>query len=308
MIDGNLLPAIIEDCLPIRIKLRINALAETGRFRDADISEIRLRLDQPVSLSVGAENLRLDETLSHSELADCVAMLCRGSVYAHDDTIREGYIRVEGGIRVGVCGTLAGDGRGVREITSLNIRIPHAIRGVCEKVLRLCLDGTRIRSLLIYSPPGVGKTTLLRDLASQLAGKFTRRVALLDTRGELFIKEMFRDTLCDVLVGYPRAAGIEIATRTLSPEVIICDELGDEAEARQILGVQNTGVPIIASAHASSADQLLRRPNIALLHENHVFAGYVGITRERISGKLSRQFTCTYTPWMEETEAELCRV
>ena len=289
----KLLPETVAPCLPARITACIDALAAAGRIRADTLTEIRLRAGQPASLTVDGQNLRLAESLTAAELHACVTALCRGSVYAHDDTIREGYIAVGDGVRAGICGRRSGSG--VREFSAVAIRIPRAVRGVSEPVWRWCTADTAaggpIRSVLIYSPPGVGKTTLLRDLAATLA--MTRRVTLLDTRGELYLHEMFADTLCDVLTGYGRAEGIELATRTLSPEVIVCDELGDMEEARRILACQHTGVPIIASAHASSLDELLARPGIRLLHESGVFAGYAGIARERISGRLSNRFACS---------------
>jgi len=284
----KLLPETVAACLPARIASRIDTLAAAGRIRADTLTEIRLRAGQPASLTVDGQNLRLAESLTAAELHACVTALCRGSVYAHDDTIRAGYIAVGDGVRAGICGTRSGGG--VREFSAVSIRIPRAIRGVSEPVWRWCTAKGSICPVLVYSPPGIGKTTLLRDLAATLA--ITRRVTLLDTRGELYLPEMFADTLCDVLTGYGRAEGIELATRTLSPEVIVCDELGDMEEARQILACQHTGVPIIASAHASSLDELLARPGIRLLHESGVFAGYAGISRERVSGRLSSRFTC----------------
>lgn len=295
MTGQPLLPSSLEACLPERVMAELYELSRGGRVCAQDINEIRLRAARPMSVTCRGRNIALALTLLPSELDDCVTRLCHGSVYAHGDTIRAGYIRADGGVRVGVCGTLAADGRAVSEITSLNIRVPHMIRGVCDRVLALCTEPTRIRSLLIYSPPGVGKTTLLRDLAARLGTE--RRVAIIDTRGELYIEQMFADTLCDVLVGYPRAQGIEIATRTLSPEVLICDELGDADEARQILATVSAGVPIIASAHASTVGELLARPNIRMLHESRVFSGYVGISRESINGRLTRSFCCDFTEW-----------
>lgn len=293
----TVIPTALAACLPARIIRRAEELAAAGLFRGGELSEIRLRTDRPASLTAAGQNLMLPDVLTPAELADCVTSLCRGSVYAHDDTIRQGYIRFEGGIRVGICGTRLGDG--VREFTSLCIRVPHAVRDVSEPILRYF--GGRLLSLLIYAPPGVGKTTLLRDLAAKLAR--TRRVVLLDTRGELYLPDMFAGTLCDVLVGYGRAEGMEIAARTMSPEVIVCDELGDAEEARQILSAQHTGVPVIASAHASDVPSLLARPGIRMLHDSRIFDAYAGIRRERISGRLSGQFHCTFT---RAAEADAC--
>ncbi len=308
MYKAELIPPIIGACLPIRLVAQICEVMEARRLRTSELCEIRLRLEQPASLTTASLNIIIDAKLTRGEMSDCLTKLCGGSVYSHDESMREGFIRVDGGIRVGVCGTFSGSGRGPREITSLNIRLPHIIRGVGAQALKYCLADGKISSALFYSPPGVGKTTLLRDIAYELSTKYQKRIVLIDTRGELYISEMFRQSLCDVLTGYPKALGIEIATRVMSPEAIICDELGGADEAKQILSAQNTGVPLIASAHASNVEELLRRPNISLLDENRVFACYVGIARERIGEKLSRQFTYTYTDCTKTREHESCHV
>ncbi len=291
----NFVPKEIARCLPEGLLAVIVQTAQDVGIRPDEINEIRLRALGRVSLTCRGENIALDFRVGEREIRECVVKLCRGSVYAHGETMRRGYIMAEGGIRVGVCGRLAADGRALGEITSLNIRVPHMIRGICDKLLAQCVVGGRIRSTLIYSPPGVGKTTLLRDIASRLAR--THRVAIIDTRGEIYVPEMFEYTLCDALVGYSRAEGIEIATRTLSPELLICDEIGDADEARQMLSAVNAGVPIIASAHAASVGELTARPNIRMLHDGRVFSAYVGIARERVNGRLTRSLTLELTAW-----------
>lgn len=288
-----------EACIPGRIRLRIEKMCREGLVDVEGLSEIRLRAGRPSSVTVFGSNIIIDEVLGEAELYDCLASLCRGSVYAYADTAKEGYICGGGGIRVGVCGTFAPDGRGVREITSLNIRIPRAVRNICGGILGMCFDGQTVSSVLIYSPPGIGKTTLLRDIAATLGGQYKKRTAVIDTRGELYMDEMFRGTVCDILAGYPRPKGIEIATRTLYPEVVICDEIGDTDEARGIIAAQNTGVPIIATAHGSCVEGLLLRPGIKMLHDAHVFSGYIGIERESVNRRFSGHFTHKFTSWEE---------
>ncbi len=291
----KILPKEIARCLPEGVlRETARAISERGICPEG-INEIHLRVFGAVSLTLCGENVLLDCSISEREMQECVVKLCRGSVYAHGETMRRGYIMADGGIRVGVCGRLAADGRALGEITSVNIRVPHMIRGISDKLLTQCMVGERIYSSLIYSPPGVGKTTLLRDIASRLAR--THRVAIIDTRGEIYVPEMFECTLCDALVGYSRAEGIEIATRTLSPELLICDEIGDADEARQMLAALNTGVPIIASAHAQNISELMARPNIRMLHDGRVFSTYVGIARERVNGRLTRSLTLELAAW-----------
>lgn len=290
IVDTGIEDKELESCLPLRFRERLADAIRTKRIQPSEITELRLRLGRMSSVTVMGSNIPLSIKLCEGEMRECVTALCKGSVYAHADTIRQGYIRFGRGIRVGICGTLASDGRGVRDVSSLNIRIPHAIRGVCRRILPLCMGKNGLCSVLIYSSPGIGKTTLLRDIAAELGGRFMKRTAVIDSRGELYVDGMFDDTLCDVLIGYPKAVGIELATRTLSPEVIICDEIGDVDETRQILSAQNAGVPMIASAHASSMDQLLLRPNIRMLHDSRVFTYYVGASREYVNGKLGSNF------------------
>ena len=286
---------MLAQCLDPKLVGCISKLLANGQISKDDINEIRLRADRPSSITCQGRNITLSVTLSERELGECVTRLCGGSVYAHSDTVRMGYIMFSHGVRIGVCGTLAPDGRAVGTVTSLNIRIPHAIRGVCDGLYSLSVESGRISSMLIYSLPGVGKTTALRDLAAKLGEQY--RVAVIDTRGELYIPRMFEGTLCDFLIGYPRAHAIEIAVRTMSPQVIICDELGDAGEAGQILSCVSTGVPIIASAHGENIAELISRPNIRLLHDGHVFSRYVGIRREKVGGRLSRSFLCDECLW-----------
>ena len=253
----------------------------------AQISEIRLRADAPVSLTCADKNVFtfFGHTLSCSEreISDTLGKLCEDSVHTYGETIKEGYVYLSGGYRIGVCGQARGDGNkvaGVFKVNSLCIRIPHAISGVCEGLIGELSDGKSVSSALIYSPPGVGKTTLLRDVARYFStGERAVRVCVIDTRGELFLREMFCGALIDVMSGYPKAKGMEIAARTLSPQVMICDEIGTYEEAEAILSSQNCGVPLIASAHAGTFEELMRRPNIKKLADACIFEKYVGISR-----------------------------
>ena len=272
------IPRGVSSALPYRLLEEIRRKGEGER-----IEEIRLRRNRCASLTLSGKNLVLDTVLDGSEIDSTLTGMCSGSLYAYSDTINKGYISLPDGVRVGVCGKASCEGEkmiGVHEISSLVIRIPHKARRVGDPICRLLMEFERERGVLIYSPPGVGKTTLLRGVISLLAsGERPLRTAVVDTRGELAFSVGGRDLCVDVLSGYPRSLGIEIATRTLSAEVIVCDEIGDYAEAMTLVSSHNCGVPLIASAHAGSVEELLRRTGIMLLHEANIFGAYVGIRR-----------------------------
>ncbi len=273
--------------LPQKAASAARLFAESLRGGEGHISEIRLRANAPMSLSYmngnvfrfGGKTVVCDEF----EVAETLQKLCEDSVHTYSETLKEGFVALENGYRIGVCGRAGALGESIKSvygISSLSIRIPHPVRNIAREILPLLKKDGRVQSALFYSPPNIGKTTLIRDIASSMSsGAFPKRIALVDTRGELYMREMFSESLVDVLRGYPRAKGIEIATRTLSPEAIFCDEIGSAEEAKAILSAQNSGVPLIATAHAESREMLLRRPNIRLLYDSAIFRYYIGLSR-----------------------------
>ena len=252
------------------------------------LEEIRLRQGRRASVVVAGENIMLSTVLDKSELSSTLTGMCQGSLYAFSETINQGYISLPHGIRVGVCGSASCEGGriiGVREITSLSIRIPSRIIDAGENICSLLREFDRVRGVLIFAPPGVGKTTLLRSVAKKLSsGDYPLRTVVIDTRGELSFSNEGQGLCIDVLSGYPRREGVEIATRCLNAEVIICDEIGDYEEAMALVASHNCGVPLIASAHAASIDELLTRTGIRLLHDAGIFGAYVGISRKGDNG------------------------
>ncbi len=280
---------------PEKVSSALNGFLNAIRGQTLFVSEIRLRANAPMSVSFGERNVvRFGGNYvicTETEVAETLQKLCEDSVHTYSETLKEGYVMLENGYRIGVCGRAGISGDSIRSVygmTSLSIRIPHPVSGISHEILRYLCQGMKIQSALVYAPPNVGKTTLIRDMAAILSkGNRARRVALVDTRGELYMKSMFSESIADVLHGYPRAKGIEIATRTLSPEVIFCDEIGSVEEAKAILSAANSGVPLIATAHADSLDALWKRPNIRLLYDNDIFRYYIGLSRKEGTGNFS---------------------
>ncbi len=252
------------------------------------IEEIRLRAQRKASVVTGGENRQLPVCMSYGEIREILTAMSGKSLYAYSDTINQGYLSLDGGVRVGVGGRASCEENrviGIYDISSLCIRLPHRASAVGGQIASLLVQAGGSRGVLIYAPPGVGKTTLLRGVATNLAGgDHPLRVVVIDTRGELGFATDGENLCLDVLSGYPRKLGVEIAARCMNAQVMICDEIGDYEEAFALVAAHNCGVPLVASAHGRTAQEILRRTGIRLLHEAKIFAYYVGIERNGSGG------------------------
>ena len=287
------MPPVLRQWLPPHVIAALQCV--TGTWE-----ELHLHTGRFCSVTVGGENRMVPLLLRQDEMQELLMRLCGGSIYAHRDSIAQGYIALPGGIRVGVCGSVGVEERGervlgVRELDTLCIRFPRPLRSVGQGLiphLPRCFP----RGALIFSPPSVGKTTLLRSLAVHFAsGDSPMRTAVVDSRRELDDGSLGKACCLSVLSGYPKGLGIEIACRTMNAQMIVCDEIGNAGEAQAVLTAANCGVPVIASAHAATLKGLMCRPEFQRLHEAAVFGMYAGIARQ--SGE--RDYIYDITPWEE---------
>lgn len=295
---GTALPRALDVALPSRLSEAVRALGIP--FPE----ELRLHADRYATVRSENRTYRTSVKLTEGELAQILKQMCAGSLYAYAETIARGYLTLAGGIRVGVCGSAAtekGHVIGVSSITGLTVRIPHAVE-VDTQPLKAILSSLPSAGILLYSPPGVGKTTLLRSLAKRISSaEFGLRTVVIDCRSELTGTLDGESLALDVLVGYPRDLGIEIAVRSLSAQVIVCDEIGSESDAQAILSATNCGVPMIATAHAREARELLLRPPLRRLHDARVFGSYIGLCRT------NRTLSYRITDW-QDAECEAARM
>ena len=259
----------------------------------SSVNEIRLRAMGLCSIVLNGKNTVLKSRVSAEELREILKRTCDMAVFAHRDDIANGFVPLPGGGRVGVCGHAKYDGGrlvGVSSVTSLVFRVPG---GTCDFADKLFNFWQRrgFCGMLICSRAGVGKTSAIRALAARAGdGIRAKRVVVVDERCE-FDPYAYRAHTVDILRGYSRAKGIEIAVRTMSAEILIVDEIGSEADCQALMLAAGAGIPVIATAHGDDARRVLAKPTVKRLYDNLLFDAYAvildrGSVRELVLGDL----------------------
>lgn len=253
-----------------------------------DITEIRLRCGQPVVCTTADGPVFLPLTggicrlprpgllyAQREDLEETFRRICEYSVYTHEKEVSQGFVTLRGGHRAGICGRAViedGQVRSIQEICAVNIRIAREVKDAAAPLLQgmQAAGGLRVlrEGLLLAGPPGSGKTTLLRDLVRRLSSGALGtplRITVVDERGEIGavwegIPQNDLGLCTDILTGCPKALGIEMAVRSMSPEIVAFDELGTREEAEAVSRCLHAGAAALATIHADSPGALARRP------------------------------------------------
>lgn len=288
----NYLPQNINFCLSHVDSETLNKITEL-RMRKNGLTTVTVEGKNCILTKCGIQRYSGDIcNITEQELEDFIYKICKGSVYSHENTLNKFFITASG-IRIGLSGTTGTDGK-LSEITGVNIRLPHHIDGCsCEVIEYFDSDLYAAgKGILIISKPGVGKTTLLRDFACKLShpqrhkqDKDMLRVCVIDERYEIDMPGVFSSCCTDFISGTDKIFGIETATRLLSPQVIICDEISGPDEAEKITRCKNSGTCFIASYHSDCAENALKKPFIKSMFDEGVFGAVY--TLERKNGKVT---------------------
>ena len=272
-------------CALLPRRLREAALAVPEKEK---VEELRLRQGGRLTLTLLEGEVPVPGTRVTGEDLEAVLDIATGSSrYTASQSLRQGYLTAEGGFRIGVCGTAVLEGGEValyRDLSSLNIRIPREQIGLADRVLPGLLAEGRLESTLVISPPGGGKTTLLRDLVRALSDEKNLRVSLVDERGELAavhrgVPQLQVGRHTDVLDACPKAQAIPTLLRAMNPQVIAVDEVavaGDVAALEQAAGA---GVVLLATVHGAGVEDLKRKPILAGMLGLGIFRKAVRIGR-----------------------------
>lgn len=292
----------------------LTLLKKAARDELNAIVEIRLRAGQPLLLlSQGKEGFlakhggiveKFDEAYvcTKRELDQILQAMSKHSLYALGQELRQGYLTLDGGHRVGLAGKTAveKDGlRAIQEIGSLNIRIAHEVRGCAKAVMPYIWDKHGLRNVLIIAPPRAGKTTLLRDIARCLSNGDVQhtgvQVGIVDERSEIAACVHGCPTVdvgirTDVLDACPKDTGILMMIRSMAPQVIITDELGRREDAIALEEALHAGVRMIASLHGASIEDAKRRPYIGDLICRKYFDRYILLSSKPAIGSIQAVF------------------
>ena len=261
-----------------------DALASELRKDTGRIEEIRCRIGQPVSvLEDGKMKPLSTKIVSASHLDDLFERATSASVHAYTEQIQNGFLFTSSGYRVGLCGTVYFSGQaiaGIRELTSVSVRIPHELRGCADVVYPKLLENG-FRSTLILSPPGCGKTTLLRDLIRRLSLS-GQRVSVADERGEIASIGSRRPGFdlgpnTDVMTGAKKAVSIMMLLRAMNPQVLAFDEITEKADLQAVMQASGCGAALLSTAHAADRKTLRSRALYRKLLKAGVFEKAVWI-------------------------------
>ena len=289
--------AVIKDIISYMPDGIRPALRDVLTARVDSVQEITLRLSLPLCIyctgkryyltSSGVSEKHDDSGVictSPEDIHSVFMRLCDYSVYSKQEQINSGYLTASHGVRVGICGTgVIKDGRieNIRNITTLSFRVPREVRDCSERMLSLMEP---LRGMLICSPPSGGKTTMLRDMARRLS--YIYRVTVIDERGELSASGQgrtgFELGFSDIYINVPKGEAVVNSVRSLSPDIIICDEIGDRRDADSVSYALRCGAAFIASVHASSLDDLRARAVTRELLDSGAF-GYIVMLGDRTS-------------------------
>ncbi|WP_026038478.1 stage III sporulation protein AA [Clostridium arbusti] len=270
----------ILDVLPQNIKNITATLKELEKLQ-----EIRLKVNKPLIFQLGEREVIGNYNVTHEDISNILKRMSNYSIYSIEDEIKQGYITIKGGHRVGICGNCIIENnrvKTIKDISSLNIRICREIIGCSNKIMPWILKDKNILNTIIISPPKCGKTTLIRDITRNISNGMDntllkgKNVCVIDERSEICassdgIPQLNVGIRTDVMDNCPKSQGIMMAIRSMAPDVIVCDEIGTYDDVKSILAALNCGVNLITTIHGFGIEDLNSRDVFKDVISNHIF-------------------------------------
>lgn len=265
--------------LPLKIASEIRKYFETD-----EIQEVRIKVGKPIILNSFKVERILNIIVTPDDIKQILVKVSNYSLYAYEEEIKQGYITIKGGHRIGIAGEcviVSESIRTIKNISSLNIRICREVIGSSNKLMNYISKYNRVYNTLIVSPPKCGKTTILRDIARNVSSGMNiinlsgKKVSIIDERSEIAacfngVPQMDVGIRTDVLDNCLKKDGMIMAIRSLSPEVLICDEIGSHGDIEALIMAFNSGVNIVVTLHGYSIEDVYKRKVFSELIENSI--------------------------------------
>lgn len=272
--------------------------------------EIRLRIDRPITINysnkfyfLGIEGLTTDENnaiiCSKNLLESVILKASNYSIYSVNEDIKKGFITLNGGIRLGICGEIVTENgyiKTMKDFSSINLRFPHEVRNCSLNVLNYLIDNGQVLNTLVISSPCGGKTTFIRDICYQLGkSDFVLNVLILDERNEISasikgVPTMDVGKFSDILVYSNKKIGFENGIRSMSPNLIVADELGNREDIESIIYASNSGINLLASAHAKNIEELKEKYLFNDVLHKKIFKRIVVLSQKNGAGTIEGVF------------------
>lgn len=284
--------------LPKNIADVINRVPSSDRI---EMEEIRIRINRPIEITMMGVSRFLPYVIKEEDAFHLMNKISHYSIYALEEELRRGYITVSGGHRIGLAGKVIlenGRVKAIRDVSSFNIRIARERIGIADTLASFLFKEEWLNTMII-GPPQTGKTTLLRDLGRLLSkgnspkGMPAVKVGIVDERSEIAgcvngIPQLTFGHRIDVLDACPKAEGMMMMIRSMSPDVLIVDEIGRKEDAEAIMEAVHAGIKLMMTTHGNSLQDIKKRPTLKEILDMEVFRRYIVLNRKKGPGTIAQ--------------------